>query len=65
MEVLTPSNTEAEIKEKKSLYFDAGAEEVWLCSQNGEMSFFHRGAPKPARTSKLCPEFPKKIGLRS
>src|SRR5512135_39085 len=31
VEILSPSNTEAEIKEKTALYFDAGAREVWLC----------------------------------
>jgi hypothetical protein len=30
--VLSPSNTEAEIQEKAELYFDAGANEVWLCA---------------------------------
>jgi Uma2 family endonuclease len=33
VEVLSPSNTRAEIEEKKALYFDAGAQEVWVCSQ--------------------------------
>src|SRR6267142_1021088 len=29
VEVMSPSNTEAEIREKMALYFDAGAKEVW------------------------------------
>src|SRR5258706_16297823 len=37
VEVLSPSNTPAEIREKKALYFDAGAKEVWLCAWNGAM----------------------------
>jgi len=63
-EVLSPSNTEAEIREKMALYFDAGAKEVWVCSQNGMMSFFGRGGTRPLRASKLCPRFPKRVELR-
>jgi len=39
IEVLSPSNTEAEIQEKAELHFDAGANEVRLCAPDGEMSF--------------------------
>src|SRR5271157_3670761 len=35
VEVLSPSNTDAEIGEKIALYFDAGAQEVWLCASSG------------------------------
>ena len=64
MEVLSPGNTEAEMQEKMALYFDAGAQEVWLCSESGAMSFF---GPNPTHLldhSKLCPQFPKQIQLR-
>src|SRR5437879_3134575 len=40
VEVLSPGNTEAEMSEKKALYFDAGAKEVWLCGKSGELKFF-------------------------
>src|SRR5437773_3826059 len=40
VEVLSPSNTDAEIDEKMKLYFDAGAKEVWVCSESGAMNFF-------------------------
>src|SRR6266567_3539288 len=43
VEVLSPSNTEAEMREKMALYFDAGAREVWLCSASGAMSFLSPG----------------------
>lgn len=42
-EVLSPSNTEEEMDEKRALYFEAGAEEVWLCSTEGAMRFYGRG----------------------
>jgi hypothetical protein len=61
-EVLSPRNTRAEIEEKKQLYFDAGAQEVWLCSATGTMSFFNLGGP--IANSRLCPKFPKKLKLR-
>jgi len=64
VEVLSPANTEAEIREKTGLYFDAGAKEVWHCSTSGTMKFFCAGDGQPLRVSKLCPDFPAKIRLR-
>jgi hypothetical protein len=64
VEVLSPSNTDAEIQEKTRLYFDAGAKEVWVCSASGAMSFFIPGATKFQGGSKLCAEFPKRVSLR-
>jgi Uma2 family endonuclease len=63
VEVLSPSNTEAEIQEKARLYFDAGALEVWLCGGGGAMTFLARSAHAPARSSRLCPQFPKLVKL--
>lgn len=64
VEVLSPSNSVAEMDEKKALYFDAGAKEVWFCATDGEMSFFIGGSKRTARGSKLCPQFPKQIEVR-
>ena len=64
VEVLSPGNTEAEMQEKMALYFDAGAQEVWLCSESGGMSFFGPGTTRLLSASKLCPQFPKQIELR-
>jgi Uma2 family endonuclease len=63
VEVLSPSNTEAEIQEKVALYFDAGASEVWLCMKSGVMSFLSRRTPQPMKASQLCPAFPKRVEL--
>src|SRR5262245_35374240 len=38
VEVLSPSNTEAEIQEKRNLYFDAATKEVWVCAESVAMS---------------------------
>ena len=37
VEVLSRSNTQAEIDEKRALYLSCGAEEVWTCDSNGRM----------------------------
>jgi hypothetical protein len=63
VEVLSPGNTEDEIKEKMTLYFDAGAKEDWVCSELGRMQFFDKTLSDLGE-SKLCPGFPKRIDLR-
>lgn len=63
VEVISPSNTAAEIREKTALYFDAGAHEVWLCSGSGAMKFMARDTARPLETSQLCPAFPKQVEL--
>lgn len=37
IEILSPDNSEEEIKQKRALYFDAGAQEVWICSTDGKV----------------------------
>jgi hypothetical protein len=64
VEVLSPGNTEAEMREKMALYFDAGASEVWLCARDGAMSFFDPGLGPPTRASRVCPGFPRQVVLR-
>lgn len=59
IEVASPSNKVAELVEKRSLYFGAGAEEVWICEEGGEMLFYSK-AGKLA-VSSLFPSFPDKI----
>ncbi len=43
-----------------SLYFDAGALEVWVCEISGSMKFFGANQTN-LRASKLCPDFPEQI----
>lgn len=64
VEVLSPRNTQREIEEKKALYFDAGAREVWVCEQSGEMKFFVGTGCEAKQHSKICPQFPKKIAKK-
>jgi Uma2 family endonuclease len=64
VEVLSPGNTTAEIDEKKLLYFDAGAREVWICSKSGLMSFFAAESGTALKVSIICPHFPTQIDLQ-
>jgi Uma2 family endonuclease len=60
VEILSPSNSASEIDEKRALYFDAGASEVWICALDGSISFFsapHQQVP----SSSICPDFPAHI----
>ena len=59
VEVISSSNTKKEMMEKRQLYFEAGAMEVWMCNENGDMSFFN--AQQSLTRSVLVPEFPEKV----
>ncbi|HEV7404755.1 MAG TPA: Uma2 family endonuclease [Chthoniobacteraceae bacterium] len=62
VEVLSPGNTRNEIEDKRRLYFEAGAQEVWICERDGVLRFFLKTAPaKPAAASKVCPGMPGRI----
>jgi len=59
VEVLSESNTDDEISEKRQLYFENGAEEVWICSEDGDMSFYDPQGE--LEKSSLVPKFPKAV----
>ena len=61
VEVVSPTNTAEELSEKVQLYFDAGAEEVWLCEEEGDMQFFTPEGQQS--TSVRMPAFPAKIEI--
>jgi len=59
VEILSPSNSSAEMPLKRALYFGAGAKKVWQCEQDGVLSFY---SPQgPIEESELCPAFPQRI----
>ena len=62
VEVLSPGNTNSELEDKRQLYFDAGAEEVWVSDGYGNMSFFNSTEKLPQ--SILVPTFPQQVKLR-
>lgn len=64
VEILSPSNSRAEMLEKMTLYYAKGAREVWLCDEDGRMEFFTAlSAPEPVTASVLCPAFPGSIDV--
>ena len=59
VEVRSPCNTDSEMQTKRQLYFEAGAEEVWLCELDGAMRFYLVNFPDTAQRQSLrCPSFP-------
>jgi Uma2 family endonuclease len=59
VEVVSMSNSDAEMKEKRKLYFEQGASEVWLCDEYGDVTFYN--SKGKLKQSKMFPEFPLKI----
>ncbi len=59
VEIRSPSNSKLEMAEKKLLYFQQGAHEVWICDLNGNVSFFDPNGE--VDRSRLFPEFPKHV----
>jgi len=61
VEVLSPSNSASEIEHKRALYLEAGAEEVWVCDLEGNLSFYNSDGELDA--SLLVPDAPRYIEL--
>lgn len=61
VEILSMSSGPEEMRHKRRLYLEAGAEEFWLCDEHGQMSFFSAG--RPLLRSALCPGFPDRIEI--
>jgi len=59
VEILSLSNSSAEMTFKRALYFGAGAKEVWQCDQDGALSFYTPNGP--IEESPICPAFPQRM----
>ena len=59
VELLSKSATSEEMREKMALYFEAGANECWLCSDDCDMRFFSTQGELSA--SEACRGFPSKL----
>jgi Uma2 family endonuclease len=59
VEVLSDSNTEGEMTQKRQLYFEGGADEVWTCDPDGRVRFFD--AEGERSDSAFAPSFPASI----
>ena len=62
VEIISASNTLGEMLLKRDLYLDAKAEEVWLCDEAGNLSFYNRQGE--LNRSLLVPEFPQIVKRR-
>lgn len=61
IEILSPSNTRAEMEGKKQLYFEQGAQEFWLCDKDGTMLFFI--PEQQCVASTIIADFPNRITI--
>lgn len=61
VEIVSFSNSQKEMKIKRTLYFEAGAQEFWLCERDEKLRFFDETGE--ILTSQLVPQFPQTIDL--
>lgn len=59
VEVISPSNTQEEMEEKRQLYLEKGAKEFWICNEDGNMEFY--GSNGKIDKSAIVPDFPDTI----
>jgi Uma2 family endonuclease len=58
VEVLSESNTAEEMNEKRALYREAGAQEVWIVESDGRIRFF---GDDEQEQSQLAPDMPNHL----
>lgn len=58
VEVMSASNTEAEMEAKRALYRSVGAEEVWVVDKEGRIHFF---ADEVLDASSIAPDCPAHV----
>lgn len=63
IEVLSPSNTPAEMEMKRRLYHEAGCLEFWTCDQSGTVLFLDAENGKALSQSRICQDFPDSISI--
>ena len=57
IEVMSPSNSWQEMQDKMPLYFEVGAQEVWIVDVDGKVFFFAIGNEQ-LQNSRLIPDAP-------
>jgi len=62
VEILSPSNVEAEIEEKTRAYLAAGAEEVWLVSERGDIRYIGSEGERTKSGFAIAVSLPPPIG---
>lgn len=64
LELLTEENPLVLLQEERMpRYFAAGAKEIWLITESGELSFYNEN--QEVKSSELIAEFPKKIDFEN
>jgi Uma2 family endonuclease len=58
VEVMSENNDWEEMDSKRALYLEAGAEEVWVVAEDGEVRFF---GEEEIEASGLVPDFPGRV----
>ena len=61
IEVLSESNSDEEMREKQALYFEQAAQEVWICNEDGVISFYTPNGQ--VAHSALAPQFPQIVKI--
>jgi Uma2 family endonuclease len=61
VEILSPSNVQAEIEAKTQAYLEAGAEEVWLVREDGAVRYFGHEGEKRASGFPISVRLPPPI----
>ena len=59
IEIMSHSNTQEELENKKRLYLEAGAMEFWVCSEEGKMRFYDK--QRELTLSDLVAQFPQNV----
>jgi Uma2 family endonuclease len=59
VEIISPSNTRAEMDARKTLLFSQGAHEVWFCNLEGELRFFELAGQ--LERSAIVSDFPSRL----
>ena len=59
VEIMSPSNTWEEMRRTSLLYLAAGAKEVWVCDESGELHFLDGSGERGG--SALAPGMPKQL----
>ncbi len=60
-EIVSPSNTQAEIVEKTSAYLAAGAQEVWIVAEDGTIRYFTASGEQPKSGFPVAVRLPPPI----
>ena len=64
VEILSPSNVAAEVVEKTAAYLAAGADEVWLVSEDGAVRFVGPSGEQPASRFPIALSLPARLKSR-